>query len=385
MKCSFSSILTQNLPELRKPVLAMLCTALGLISTSAPAVRDARAETAAAAAAPQGATEATEEYELTTTTLHMGTLVRARLFGRTPEEVKRFAELVESEVRRFDDMMSVHRRTPLNDVNDHAGEAVRVTPEIAEMTRKALGIADETEGAFEPMIGPLVNLWKIGFGGDSVPEDAAIEAALRLVDHRNVRVWQESSGDWYMRIGPKQNIDMGAIAKGYIGEKLAERLREAGAGHALLDLGGNIVAVGGKSPETPWRIGLQSPDKSRGAFFAVLSARDESVITSGAYERNFEKDGKRYGHILSVKTGRPVATDVASVTIVDADGARADALCTALFAMGWEGAEAFLRKHPDVHAVLLRDDLRETLVSEALRNRIQPYDEALVVRWVRAE
>ena len=82
---------------------------------------------------------------------------------------------------------------------------------------------------------------------------------------------------------------------------------------------------------------------------------------------------------------RPFATDVASVTIVDADGARADALCTALFAMGWEGAEAFLRKHPDVRAVLLRDDFRETLVSEALRNRIQPYDEALVVRWVKAE
>lgn len=338
------------------------------------------ATTAPAATAPQAPAE---EYELTTTTLHMGTLVRARLFGRSPEEVKRFAELIESEVKRFDDMMSVHKVTALNTVNARAGEAVEVTPEIAEMSLEAFKIADETDGAFEPMIGPLVNLWKIGFGGDAVPDDAAIEAALKLVDHRHVRVWKDGS-KWFMQIAPGQSVDMGAIAKGYIGEKLAQRLKAEGATHALLDLGGNIVAVGGKTSETPWRIGLQSPDKSRGEYFAVMSANDESVITSGAYERNFEKNGKRYGHILSVKTGRPVATDISSVTIADANGARADALCTALFAMGWLGAEAFLKHHPDVHAVLLKDDMKEMLVSEALRNRIQPYDDALVVRWIEA-
>lgn len=148
---------------------------------------------------------------------------------------------------RFDDMMSVHKDSPLNNVNKHAGEKVEVTSEIAEMTREALTIADMTHSAFEPMIGPLVNLWKIGFGGDHVPSDEAIKEAIRRVDHRHVRVTEEN-GKWFMQIGRDQNVDMGAIAKGYIGQKLAEKLKAAGAAHALLDLGGNIVAMGEKYP-----------------------------------------------------------------------------------------------------------------------------------------
>ena len=193
----------------------------------------------------------------------------------------------------------------------------------------------------------------------------------------------EDNGRWFMQIGADQNVDMGAIAKGYIGQKLAEKLKAQGAKHALLDLGGNIVAMGEKYPGTPWRIGLQSPDKTRGAYFAVVSANDENVITSGAYERNFEKNGHRYGHILSPVTGRPVATDISSVTIVDKNGAKADALCTGIFAMGWERAEAFLKAHPDVHAVLLRDNLKEALVSEALRDKIQTYDPEVSFRFVK--
>lgn len=351
---------------------AALCASLPVLSIHA-------AETAAAAESEQ---QEAKEYELDTTTFHMGTVVQIKVFGKTPEETKRFAQIVEDEVVRFDDMMSVHKDSPLNNVNKHAGEKVEVTPEIAEMTLEALTIADMTHSAFEPMIGPLVNLWKIGFGGDHVPSDEAIKEAIRRVDHRHVRVTEEN-GKWFMQIGRDQNVDMGAIAKGYIGQKLAEKLKAAGATHALLDLGGNIVAMGEKYSGTPWRIGLQSPDKSRGSYFAVVAASDTNVITSGAYERNFEKNGHRYGHILNPTTGQPVATDIASVTIVDQNGARADALCTALFAMGWEKAEAFLLAHPDVHAVLLRDNLKDVLVSEALRDKIQPYDPEVSIRLLK--
>ncbi len=360
-----------------KPLLLSSALAL-LLAAGLPAA----AEPAAPAAAT-GQSEAVE-YELDTATFHMGTLVKAKIFGSTQEETKRFAELVESEVVRFDDMMSVHKATPLNEVNRRAGEWVPVTPEIAEMSRTAFEIADLTGSAFEPMIGPLVNLWKIGFGGDKVPEEAEIKKTIALVDHRHVKI-TEKKGQWYMRIAPGQNVDMGGIAKGYIGQKLVEKLSTEGARHALLDLGGNVVALGEKFPGHPWRIGLQSPDKTRGDYFAVLSAADESVITSGAYERNFEKNGHRYGHILSPTTGRPVETDLASVTIVDRDGARADALCTALFAMGFEKAEAFLMAHPEIHAVLLRDDLKETLVSAALKPKFQAFDEHLVVRFLETK
>ena len=126
---------------------------------------------------------------------------------------------------------------------------------------------------------------------------------------------------------------------------------------------------------------MQRPDQARNTYFAVVNAKDVSVITSGAYERFFEKDGKRYGHILSAKTGRPVLTDIASVSIVDANGAKADAWCTALFAMGWEAATAYLSTHKDLHAVLMHSDLKRVFASEALRPILTVTDETLSVTY----
>ena len=306
----------------------------------------------------------TEEYELPWMSLHMGTIISGKVFGSSEEEVLKLRQMVEDEIVRYEDMMSVHKKTQ----------------EVAEMTREALEVAKNSNQAFEPTIGPVVNLWKIGFGGDSVPSDEAIQKAVQAVDYRKVEV-RETQNGWQIRVAPGQNLDMGGIAKGYIGQKLAELLRSQGAEHALLDLGGNVVTLGGKSEERPWRVGLQRPDQARNTYFAVINAKDVSVITSGAYERFFEKDGKRYGHILSAKTGRPVLTDIASVSIVDANGAKADAWCTALFAMGWEDATAYLSSRKDIHAVLMHSDLKRVFASEALRPILTVTDETLSVTY----
>lgn len=327
-------------------------------------------------ALPAAAADAGDEYVLSWTSLHMGTVISSKVYGRTAEDAKRYASLVEAEVERFDKMMSVHEATPLNEVNRRAGEKVEVTPEIAEMTLRAVEATKLSGGAFDPTIGPVVNVWKIGFGGDEVPSDDAIAAAVAKVDVSRVRVTEEK-GRHYVQLDPGQFLDMGGIAKGYIGEKIAEELRAAGAPRALLDLGGNVVALNGKTAEAPWRVGLQRPDTDRGAYFAVVEATDESVITSGAYERYLEKDGKRYGHILDPKTGKPALTDISSVTIVNHDGAMADALCTAIFAMGWEKGTAFLKAHPEVHAVLLHADLKRAALSASLAKRVRFTDESI--------
>lgn len=321
-----------------------------------------------------------EEYELPWMSLHMGTIISGKVFGSSEEEVLKLRQMVEDEIVRYEDMMSVHKKTALNEVNDRSGEWVSVPKEVAEMTREALEVARDSNQAFEPTIGPVVNLWKIGFGGDSVPSDEAIQKAVRSVDYRKVVV-RETSDGWQIRVAPGQNLDMGGIAKGYIGQKLAELLRSQGAEHALLDLGGNVVTLGGKSEDRPWRVGLQRPDQARNTYFAVVNAKDVSVITSGAYERYFEKGGKRYGHILSAKTGRPVLTDIASVSIVDANGAKADAWCTALFAMGWDTATAYLSSHKDIRAVLMHSDLKRVFASEALRPILTVTDKTLSVTY----
>lgn len=333
---------------------SVLCALLAL---TAPVLSAADVQKTAAEASAQ-------EYLLDWNNLHMGTLIHSKVYGQSPEETQRFAKLLEERVTAYDEMMSVHSDTPMNAVNRHAGEAVAVPREIADMSKKALLIAEMTGGAFEPTIGPIVNLWKIGFGGQKVPSDADIAKAVSAVNYKTVRIWNEKGQD-YIRINPDQNLDMGAIAKGYIGTRLAEILKEAGMKRGVLDLGGNVVAVGEKADGSAWRIGIQHPAEARGGYFAVVSIKDESVITSGAYERYFEENGKRYSHILDPKTGRPAKTDISSVTIIDRDGAKADALCTALFAMGWERAASFLRQHPELKAVLMHADMTQVLVTHA--------------------
>ena len=190
---------------MRFPVAAIVASlALTLFIAGEPILAQ---DAPPAAHAQTSAVEAPTEFEASWQSLHMGTLITGKVFGKTAAETERLAKLVESEIVRFDDMMSVHKETVLNEVNRRAGEWVAVTPEIAEMTKEAILVADMTDGAFEPTIGPLVNLWKIGFGGHSVPSDEKINEALKLVDHTTIAV-KEENGQWYLRIGNGQNIDM---------------------------------------------------------------------------------------------------------------------------------------------------------------------------------
>jgi thiamine biosynthesis lipoprotein len=141
-------------------------------------------------------------------------------------------------------------------------------------------------------------------------------------------------------------LDLGAIAKGYAADELARMLREAGVSRAIIDLGGNIYALGSRSPEKtrdsveaepPWRIGVQNPLDERGSYAGVLEVHDKSVVTSGIYERYFTgSDGKRYHHILDTTTGYPVDNGILSVTVIAPSSMDADALSTACFALGDE-------------------------------------------------
>lgn len=308
-----------------------------------------------------------ERHVVNLNTLHMGTVISIKVYGKTSEDANRFAQLADDLAGKYDDLLTVHRESPLNEVNQHAGEKVAVTPEIADLVSRSLAVAKLTDGAFEPTIGALVNVWKIGFGGEHVPPKEQIAKALKSVDYRLVEQGKLDDGRDYVKLAPGQNMDLGGSAKGFIGTKMQEALKAAGLNRGILSLGGNVVAIGERPDETPWRIGLQHPDEERNAYFGYVNAKDESVITSGAYERYFEENGRRYGHILSAKTGQPVRTDVTSVSIVSRDGTQADALCTAFFAMGWDKSIAFLKTHPHIKAVLLNADMTHVAVTPAAK------------------
>ena len=336
---------------------------LALAASGIPAAR-------ALVPAQAGAVAASAEK----TTFSMGTVVSFKVCGPTQEQASVWLEAADAEMGRLASLLTVHaEKSPLLDVMRRSGEAVAVPPEVAECLKAALVVARDSGRAFEPTIGKLVDVWKIGFGGESVPADAAIREALRYVDYRRVKVWRKGGQD-YVRIGRGQDVDLGGIAKGYIGTKLAAELKVLGAKSALMSLGGNVVLVGSSPSGAPWRIGLQHPDEERNGYFAVLEAEDESVITSGAYERKIEVKGKSYGHILSPVTGRPVATDLSSVSIASKDGALADAWCTALFAMGQEKARRLLASRRDLEAVLMSRDCRSVWMTPGIAARCEVTD-----------
>ena len=257
----------------------------------------------------------------------------------------------------------------------NAGEAVNADDEVRALIAFALQMGVETDGALDITLYPVVRAWGFTTGEYRVPSEEEISALLSHVDYRAVSVSEAE-----IRLPEGVMIDLGSIAKGYASDMLAELLRENGVESALMDLGGNVYCVGRKENGKPWRIGIQSPDGE--GYIVALSVSDCAVVTSGAYERYFEAEGVRYGHIFDPLTGRPVSGDLLSVTVIGENGARCDALSTALFVMGSEKACAWLEAHDDVEALLLNAE--GLMITEGLRGcmKISENYADRVIRWI---
>ena len=218
--------------------------------------------------------------------------------------------------------------------------------EYVAFFRRALDLCAQTNGAFDITMYPVVRAW--GFTTDDyrVPTEEELTGLLTRVGYEKVTV----EGN-IVRLAEGTEVDLGGVAKGYLGDVLRQECIRRGVTDAIFNLGGNVVCLGQKNGK-PWRVGIAHPDGN--GYLGILDATDTNIVTSGAYERYFEKDGVKYGHIFDPATGRP-ATGLVSVTVIGEDGMACDALSTALFVMGFEKACAFIVEH-DVRAVLYRGD-----------------------------
>jgi len=209
---------------------------------------------------------------------------------------------------------------------------VKVGDDAIAMLKKDLGYASMSDGAFDPTVGPLVQLWGIGTDHARLPSPAEIKAALALVNWKDVVLDESAKTIFLKRKG--MAIDLGSGTKGYATDEVVKVLRSRGVVGAIIDLGGNIFVMGSKPDGKPWRVGLQDPENERGAYLGVASLVDKTMVTSGVYERYFEKDGKRYHHIFDTRTGYPLDNGLTSVTIVTAKSFDADGCTTMLFSLG---------------------------------------------------
>ncbi|MDR0568840.1 MAG: FAD:protein FMN transferase [Spirochaetaceae bacterium] len=269
----------------------------------------------------------------------LGTVCSVQLYDRGFPQVY---NAVFSRVREIENLMSVTiPDSDIDRINRNAGgEPVQVHREVIAVLEKARYYAELSGGAFDPTIGPLARLWDIGSDHPRVPDPAEIQDALELVSWQDLLIDGTAQTVQLRRKG--MSLDLGAIAKGYAADEAVKIIRQAGILRGIVDFGGNIACIGEKKDGAPWRIGVQNPAETRGAYIGILTVRNKSIVTSGVYERYAEIGGKRYHHILSASDGYPIENGLLSVTIIADSSVDADALSTAVFALGYEQGRALL-------------------------------------------
>ena len=259
---------------------------------------------------------------------------------------------------RYENLLS--KTIPTSDVsriNDANGQPVTVDPETWEILRRAKDISAMTDGAFSVTIAPISAMWDFTGGTNRMPTEEARIAALPLVDDQKITLGEGNT----VTLPAGMMIDLGGIAKGYIADAAAEMLKDRVYG-AALSFGGNVYVLGNKPDGSVFRVGLQDPTQMTGVYMAVVGTKDNSIVTSGTYERFFEVDGVRYHHILDPRTGLSSTSDLSSATFIMTSSMDADALATACIVMGSEWSLNFAKQH-DLDAVFITTD-GKVLVTE---------------------
>ena len=275
----------------------------------------------------------------------MDTVMSLRVYGD-----EALLDAAESRVRELEAVWSVTDPDSEIYTLNRDGSAA-LSGDAAGLLANALDMCARTGGALDVTIYPALRAWGFTTGEYSVPDSQTIKELLTRVDYTRVEL-DETAGAASLPNG--MEVDLGSVAKGYTGDVLAGLLKAHGVESALLDLGGNIHTVGTKPDGSLWRIGVQAPEGD--GYIGVVSVSDKAVVTSGGYERYFERDGVRYWHILDPETGAPARSGLASVTVVGDSGLLCDALSTALFVMGLDRALEHWREYRDFEAVFVCDD-----------------------------
>ena len=264
------------------------------------------------------------------------TYMKFEIYGRNAKDAIKAGEKL---IYDAENELSAYKNDSIVYKYNHAkpGEKVKCTDDVYTIIEKSLYINKITNGAFDITVYPLCELWDIK-NASAPPSDKDIKTALKKVDSNEIEV-----KDGYLIKHENTTLDFGGIAKGYLSDKLRLLMEDYGIEKGLINLGGNVVTLGRKGKYKPWNIGIADPENPNEAITSI-SAEDTNVITSGAYQRYFEYNGKIYHHIISPYTGYPSDSGLASVTVSGKDGTLCEGMSTAVFILGRERGEQLLKK-----------------------------------------
>lgn len=306
---------------------------------------------------PKDQNTAQEKPYISRTLIKLNTVVTITIYDKQEEylldgamEVCDYYEEVFSRTSQTSELYQFNHGL-LNTATDGTNQA-ELSPELTGLISQGIAYGDLSKGKFDITVAPLAQLWDFTADKPKVPNDEDIRALLPNINYKGIQV----NGNVVTLANEDMAIDLGAIAKGYIADRIKDYLLEEGVKSAMINLGGNVLCVGSKPDGTPFNIGIQKPFADRNETIAIIGIDDLSVVSSGIYERYFEVDGEFYHHILNPATGYPYDTDLVAVTIISKKSVDGDGLSTSCFALGLEDGLELINSLDDTYAVFITSD-----------------------------
>ena len=327
-----------------------------------------------------------KEEEASTTVFLFDTIIKIKAYGNNSNAAVKSAV---QRITEIENKMSAYKEdSEISNINKNGYKNdIVVSEDTFKVLEKSLYYSNITQGHFDITVKPLMDLWGFGTGEFNLPDEESIKNTISYVGYQHIRINPEN-----LSVSVNHNkvgIDLGAIAKGYAGDEVIRILKENGIESAFVDLGGNIVVMGEKrqsiwqellnnifrrnqalGENKKWKIGIQDPVKQRGSPMAAIEVNNKAIVSSGAYERNFEYDGRLYHHIINPFTGYPAKSGLISVTIISEQSIEADALSTGVYVMGEDKGLKLIESIPGVEVIMI-NDRNEVIVSQGLKNKVE--------------
>lgn len=295
----------------------------------------------------------------------LNTICEIRLYDIDKSAAEKILDDAFDEIRRYESLLS--KTIPGSDIdriNSSKGSKVEVSEATIEVIKQGIYMGELSEGLFDITIGQLTALWDFSGENPTVPLSSEIEQLITHVNYENIKI----EDSFVALTDDKAQLDLGGIAKGYVADRITELLESSGVTKAMINLGGNIVAIGEKAEDMPWSIGIERPYSDRTEIIGAIKVKDETVVTSGIYERMFYQDGKLYHHVLDSRTGYPAESDLEAVTIRATKGnsGLCDGLSTVCLMLGNERAEKLIKElqemYPEKHIEASFIDINNSII-----------------------
>jgi len=279
---------------------------------------------------------------------------------------------IKAELLKVDQSLSpFNDKSVITSVNQN--KAVQLDSMFLDVYNLALHISEETDGAFDITVAPLVNAWGFGFKNSALPSSYQVDSLRQIVGYQKVSL----ENGHIKKKDPRIMLDCSAIAKGYGCDVIAKYLRSRGVKNFMVEIGGEIVTSGLNPERLPWKVGVTKPSddslSTSHELQTVLNVTDMAMATSGNYRNFYYKGGKKYAHTIDPKTGFPVQHNILSATVIAKSCAEADAYATSFMVMGLEKAQKVMERRPELMAYIIYSDQNgENAVwySPSLRNKI---------------